>query len=123
MSLRLRIFLIISTLIFIIGIIRSIKKNDVNIKYSLIWLFSGILIIIVTIIPNLLEILSKFLGFELVSNMIFLLAILLLLVLSYSFTVILSRHSKRIRLLTQEISILKAEIEQKNNKWGVYEKE
>ena len=116
MSLRLRIFLIISALIFIIGIANSIKKNDVNIKYSLIWLFSGVLIIIVTIIPNLLEILSNFLGFELVSNMIFLLAILVSLVLSYSFTVILSRHAKRIRLLTQEISILKAEIEEKNKK-------
>ncbi len=113
MSIRLRVFLIVSTLIFIIGIINSIKKNDVNIKYSLIWLFSGILIIVVTLIPNLLEILSDFLGFELVSNMIFLLAILLLLVLSYSFTVILSRHAKRIRLLTQEISILKERVDKK----------
>jgi hypothetical protein len=69
--------------------------------------------IVSVIIPNLIETISNLLGFETPSNMIFLVAIIVLLYISFTLTVIASRQSSKIRLLIQELSILKGKIDQK----------
>ena len=118
MELRLRLILAIAIVLFILVMINFIKKDNISIKYSLVGLASGLLSIIVILIPNLLEFLCQLLGFELVSNMIFMIAIGVLFAISFSFTIIVSRQTQRIRLLIQEISMLKSRVEvlEKNEK-------
>lgn len=116
MELRLRLILIIAIILFIFIMINFIKKDNISLKYALVWLISGILMIVATLIPNLLELLSNLLGFELVSNMLFMIAILVLFAICFSFTVIVSRQTQKIRLLIQEVSILKAKMEEKEKK-------
>lgn len=111
MEFRLRLILTVAILLFILIMISFIKKDNISIKYSLVWLISAVLSIVVILIPNLLEFLSGLLGFELVSNMIFMIAIAVLFVISFSFTIIVTRQTQRIRLLIQEISMLKSRIE------------
>ncbi len=101
------------TLIIIIFIINLIRKNRLNLKYSLVWLFTTTIMLIISLIPNFLEKIAHLLGFELVSNMIFVMGILLLLLVTISLTVIVSGQSDKIRLLIQEVSILKKEKEDK----------
>jgi len=108
---RLKIILLIAVLFFIIMIINSIRKNNISLKYSLVWLSSGFITIILIIIPNFLEIISDLLGFKLVSNMVYMIAIIILLMISFCFTVIVSRQTNKIRLLIQELSLLKERVE------------
>jgi len=77
----------------------------------LVWLSSGFITIILIIIPNFLEIISDLLGFKLVSNMVYMIAIIILLMISFCFTVIVSRQTNKIRLLIQELSLLKERVE------------
>ena len=118
MGIRLKASLMISIILFIIIMIGFIKRDNINIKYALLWLISGFLVLIAILIPNLLEKISHFLGFELMSNMIFFVAILVLFALSLSFTIIISKQTQKIRLLIQEISLLKTKMEgmEKNEK-------
>ena len=111
MEMRLRLILAFVIFLFILVVINFIKKDNISLKYSLIWLISGVLVIIATMIPNFLEKMSKILGFELVSNMIFMIAIIILLLISFSFTIIVSRQTQKIRLLIQEVSMLKNRVE------------
>ncbi len=111
MEIRLKIILILSILFFMLVIVHFIKKDDISIKYSLIWLISFLILIISIMIPNFLELLSHILGFELVSNMVFLIAIFILIIVSFIFTIIVSRQAQKIRLLIQEVSMLKRKIE------------
>lgn len=115
MEFRLRIILIVSIIVFILMMISFIKKDNISVKYALVWLASAFVATIAVLIPNFLEIISGILGFELVSNMIFVIAILALFTISFSFTVIVSRQTKKIRLLIQEISLLKSKIEKLEN--------
>lgn len=108
---RLKIILAVAILLFILVIINSIRKDNISLKYSLVWLASGLITIILVLVPNVLEMMSKLLGFELVSNMIYMIAIIILLVISFCFTVIVSRQTKKIRLLVQEVSLLKERVE------------
>lgn len=95
-------------IIFAIIIINCIRTNKLNLKYALVWLATLLAMLIAILIPNFLEFMANLLGFELVSNMIFLFAILILLLLTLSLTIIVSKQSNMIRLLTQEISIIKS---------------
>lgn len=115
MSLILRVELILFAIICMISILWVVKKEKLLIKYALVWLLSGFSMIVAVIIPNFIEKVSHILGFETASNMIFLVGILILLGLVFSLTIISSKHSERIRLLIQEISMLKSE---KNNSKG-----
>lgn len=122
MSFRLKIILILLILLFVLNIFRCIKSNKISIKYSLIWLFSCFFMIAIILIPNLLESISKILGFELISNMIFLIAIIVLFIVSFYFTVILTMQHSKITTLIQETSIIKSELQQLENKINSKEK-
>ena len=78
-------------IILAIIILNCIRKNRLNLKYSLIWLATLLAILIAVLIPNLLEEVAKFLGFEVMSNMLFLVAIITLILITLSLTMIVSK--------------------------------
>lgn len=118
MSLTLRIALIIIVLIFILLILKSIRRKKMDITFSLFWLVIGALLILAVVVPNLIETISKFLGFEAPSNMLFCITIFIAFYLIFNLTQIASREYKRNVTLVQEVSLLKkkvCELEEKIN--------
>ncbi len=113
MGLRLKIGVLAAMIVLILLIVHFIKKDNINIKYALIWLVSACLMLVFIFVPKLLDIVCHILGFELVTNMIFLIAIFVLYSICFLFTVIVSTQNKKINLLIQELSILKQEVEKK----------
>lgn len=110
MQISLKLVLIIMTLIYIFLILKSIKKKKLQMSFSLFWLITGILLIIALVIPNLVENISKTLGFEVPANMIFCLTIFVSFYLIFSLTVALSKENKKNTLLIQEVSLLKKRV-------------
>ncbi len=109
---RLRIILFVVLLLFILIVIHSIKKDNISLKYSLIWLLSAFVMMIIILVPDFLESMCHFLGFGLISNMIFMIAIIILLLMSFIFTMIVTKQSQKIRLLVQEVSLMKSRVEE-----------
>ena len=107
MSLTLKCQIIAFVLIFLIFVIYAIYKQKLRLKYALLWLFSGFIMLVATIVPNLVETISKCLGFEIASNMVFLIGFIMLLLVAFTLTCVISGQSKKIKLLIQEVSILK----------------
>ena len=77
------------------------------VKYSLVWIFSSLLILLIALIPNVFSWLSTILGFMTMSNMVIGIFIFILLMITIVLTVIVSGQRKKITLLIQEVSILK----------------
>ena len=97
--------------IFIIFfILHLIRKESINVKYSLVWLVLFFGLFICLIIPGLLNQITNFLGFQTASNMVLSLLIAVLVVINITNTVINSHQDKKNRLLIQELSIIKKEI-------------
>lgn len=109
----LKIEMIIVLLLFLLFIVNSIRRNRMNLKYSLIWIFSSIVILVFVLVPGLLEWTTKMLGFQVTSNMIYMLAIVAILLIVLSLTTIVSRQADEIRSLIQEVSLLKSEKKEK----------
>ena len=106
MSLNLTLFAILFSFLIIIFIIRLIAKEKVNIKYAIIWILMFTLIIVFTLIPGFLLLLTKLLGFQTASNMVLSIIIAVLVIINISNTVINSEQDRKLRLLIQELSIL-----------------
>lgn len=113
MTLALKLEMIIFSLFIIFTTLYIVRKGRISIKYSLVWFLSGFIVFLFAVIPNFLVWISKILGFQTVSNMFFSLLILVLILICLSLTVIVSGQSNKIRLLIQEISMLKEKNDEK----------
>lgn len=109
MNLSLKIALIIFSIILALVTTKILKKGRMPIKYSLLWYFCSLIILLVAIFPFLIECVSKLFGFKTLSNLIIAVILALLLFLTMSLTIITSGQKKKITLLIQEISMLKSE--------------
>ena len=112
MQISLKLVLIVITLIYILLILKSIKKKKLQMSFSLFWLITGILLIIALVIPNLVENISKTLGFEIPANMLFCLTIFVSFYLIFNLTVALAKENKKNTLLIQEVSLLKKRVDE-----------
>lgn len=115
MSETLKILLILITLIYLFIIVKAVKKRKMHINYSIFWIFTGIILIISVLIPNFIENISRFLGFEKASNMVFCIAIFILFYLVLNLTHIVSKQYQQIVKLIQEVSMLKSDCNKENN--------
>ncbi len=107
MGFELKLSSIIFLLLVIFLILFLIRKNKIAIKYSLVWLLPCIILLIFVLVPGFLTWTTKILGFQTTSNMVLSLLIGLLLIITIALTVIVSKQKEQIRLLIQEVSLLK----------------
>lgn len=110
MPINLKIFLIIIVLFFLVLIIDNIKKQRLLLKYSLLWMFSAFIMIMCVLFPSILSLICKILNIELISNLVFLVGILILLILTFTLTIIVSEQKKKIIILTEEIANLEKRV-------------
>ena len=116
MSLTLRIALIIIVLIFILLILKAIRRKKMNVTFSLFWLVIGGLLILAVIVPNLIETISKMLGFETPSNMLFCVTIFIAFYLIFNLMVLASQEYRKNITLIQELSLLKKKVNELEEK-------
>ena len=109
MTTNLKIISILFILLIIFIITFFVKRNRIIIKYSIVWYFCCLLLILFTLFPNLLSWFTHLFGIEVASNFIFALLIGFLFVITISLTIIVSQQKEQIRKLVQEVSILKEE--------------
>lgn len=117
MSLRIRILIALAVVITVALMTRMIKEKRVDLRNTLIWYILSIIVLLFDAFPSMLAALAGVLGIALPSNMIFLLAILLLIVIDFILTTTISELSSRSRKLAQEIALLKDEIEILNEQY------
>lgn len=111
MSLVLKIALIVVSLIMLISTIMMVKKDRIPIRYSLIWFLSSFVLLIVALFPEFFSKITSIIGFQVSSNLVVGIFIVLLLIITRMLTKVVSEQSKKITLLVQEVSMLKKEKE------------
>lgn len=118
-SIRLQIISLIGLMIYFGGIIYLLKKKTISLKYTLMWIFAGIIMGINIVFPKLLYLGSKLLGIEVASNAIFAIVLFFVLLILLSITGIVSKMNEKNKTLTQSMAILEKrvrELEKKRDK-------
>lgn len=103
---RLQIFAILAVLAFLAVLIILLRKNRLSLKYSLLWLFSGIVLLVLSLFPGLLDSFSRLIGVYSSVNALFAVLIGCIILLMISFTAIVSKEKKEIVRLVQEMALL-----------------
>lgn len=115
MNIILKISLLILLVFQLFLIITTVRKKKLTMKYASFWIVLILMMAIIVIFPSIVFKLSKLAGFEEPSNMIFLLGFFFLFYVSFIITTSISIQNEKIKLLVQEVSLLKESVN-KNGK-------
>lgn len=121
MTTSLRIFALILIITYFLVIIKLLIKRKFALKYSLLWLFSGGVMLIIALWPNILFWGTNILGIEVPSNGLFAISIFLVVVIMVSLTSVISEFAIKIKgmiqcmaLMEKRIRILEDRLKEKN---------
>lgn len=98
--------------IVILGVVLALLlKRQLREKYAIIWLVIGLAVLLLGIFPQALTFLTGALGFQVPANLLFTLAIFLLLAVALHLSWELSRAEEEIRRLAEEAALGRMEQE------------
>lgn len=107
-------FLVVAivSVVVILAILRSGRMRE---KYAALWLVVSLAIVVVTVWPGLLAWLAGVLGVQLPSNLLFFLAILMLLGVALHLSLEVSELEDETRTLSEEIGLLDERVRRLEN--------
>lgn len=118
MNLYLRISLIVAIILYFVFLFTLLKRNSLALKYTLLWLLTGIIMLLVVIFPGILEVPLRAIGIVEWTNGIFALILLFLIVICITITSIVSKMNEHNRKLTQQCAIYEKRIRELEEKIG-----
>lgn len=119
MSITLRILLVAFSLLFLTVIVRLVAGSRLQLKYSLLWILFGLVLLVCAMFPDLVGILSHAAGVEMPANFVFLIWLALLTFISVSLTIIVSWQAHDIRSLIQRVALLEKQVWEQEQRDGL----
>ena len=109
----LSIVMLVASIFFLYLVIRNINKNNILFEQAFMWIVISLVMIVISVFDSIPGYFAKLLGFELTSNFLLSLTIFFLLFIGCLQTMTLSKQKEQIKHLVQELSILKSQVETK----------
>lgn len=116
MEATLRIFLLAGIFGYFLLIMNYLARRKLNIKYTLLWLFSVIILFLIALFPQGIYWLSNIFGFQAPINLVYIFAGAFGLLILLSITVIVSTINNKIIKLVQTQALLEKRIRELENK-------
>lgn len=107
---RLTITLLIGLALYFFIILMLLKNKKISLKYTLLWLLSGLLLVILVAFPSILSSVSALFGFQSSMNGLIIMLIAFIIIIVMSITSIVSNQSKKIRNLVQYSAMLEKRV-------------
>lgn len=108
------IFFFILTLFIVVLVFAQVRNQKMKEKYAALWLVVSLAILVLALFPSLLGWLADITGVVVPVNLLFLLAIVMLIAVTLHLTLEISKLSDEARALAEEVAILRAHVEQGN---------
>jgi len=109
---RLEITVIALSLLLLFYVFELVRRRHLNEEYSISWLVAGIVIFILAIWRNVLDSITRLIGGTYYTSTLFFFGILFLIVINLHFSVRISGLSNMVRRLSQELALVKSELEE-----------
>lgn len=105
MTITLRIILILASTLSFILCVRKIKKSELKIENSIIWLLGSLLLILMSVFSNAVTWISSILGFEAPVNFVWMCAIGFLLIEIFLDNIRISNLNEKLKNLNHYIAL------------------
>ncbi|MGQ9671630.1 MAG: DUF2304 domain-containing protein [Candidatus Aminicenantales bacterium] len=110
---RIQVLAIIGSLLLVLFILELIRRKRLKEEFSLLWLGMGLVFLVISLFRGLLDKFSYFVGIGYPPAALFLLLIMGLTIILIHFSVAISELKEANKRLTQELGLLKRELEDK----------
>lgn len=111
MTLTLQIVLILASILTFIMVIRRIRKSQMNIADSIIWIIGSLFLILISFFSEIMDYLAVKLGFYSTVNFVFILFIFILLVIVFNLSAKVSVLNEKVKNLNHAIALKEKERE------------
>ena len=112
MEFRARVFAMILGVVVLIFVVNLVRTKKLKEEFALLWLLTAVVLVLAPLFIDYLDLIAHALGIEYPPAFIFLLAIISLLFILFQFSLRISRFSEQIKVLTQELALLRAQVEE-----------
>lgn len=102
---------LVFALAIMVTLFELLRRHRLREKYALIWGALSVAGVVGALFPGILTTAAETLGLQLPSNLLFLLAIVVLLGLTLQLSYELGRTEDRVRTLAEEVALLRLQIE------------
>ncbi len=116
MTVRLQVVIAAAILVVLATLVNMIRRKSLELKYALPWMLVMAVLFVFACAPQLLNVVSQFLGIYAPVNMIFFLGFCFSLLIIFSLTVALSRLSNSVRTLDQIVALNEKRLEELEQK-------
>jgi hypothetical protein len=106
----LKVLAIVGSGTVLLLVVELIRRGRLKERYSLLWLFAGGVLLVLSSSRNILEYISNMVGIYYPPSLLFLLAFLFLLLITLHFSVTISGLSEKNKRLAQELALLRQEM-------------
>ena len=110
MSGVLRIVLLVVVAVYFVILIHLLKKNRMTLKYSLLWMLVGVVMLLIGVFPEVFMWAARLIGVDVPSNALFAVLNFCMIVLLMFLTAVVSGQSNRITRLTQSLALLEKRV-------------
>lgn len=105
-----RAILLLGSAVYLLFILFLLKKRRLTVKYAIIWLLSAGVLIVFSLFPYVVLVLTDLLGMTNASNTVFLLAGAFILMLLISLSSAVSQFAQKITRLAQKNALLEERV-------------
>ncbi len=106
----LKILAVVGSGSLLVIVVELIRRGKLKERYSLLWLFAGVVLLIFSTSRYLLELISHTLGIFYPPSFLFLLAFFFLLLITLHFSVVISGLSEKNKKLAQELALMRQDL-------------
>jgi len=99
-------------------VLELIRRGRLKERYSLLWLFSGVVMLVLSLSRELLEFIARQVGIFYPPSLLFLVAFIFLLLITLHFSAVISGLSEKNKRLTQEIALLRQALDELKGSWA-----
>lgn len=101
---------ILGSIVFIVLMILLIRSRKIKEEFSILWLFFGVVFLVLSLWRGSLEVIARILGIAYAPAAIFLILIIAIISILIHLSVIISRVTDQNKVLIQEVGLLKMEL-------------
>ncbi len=108
---RIQLLALVSSVFFLAGIIEMIRRKAIKEAYALLWLLFGGIFILFSCWKKGLDFFAGLAGIYYPPALLFLILIVAVILILVNYSVVISSQNDKIRILTQEMALMKKEME------------
>ncbi|MGL5635184.1 MAG: DUF2304 domain-containing protein [Sarcina sp.] len=110
MTLYLQIILFVTSSLFTVYVMMMVKRKKLQLSYSILWILTGVSFVLLSIFPQVLDLVANVLQIQTPVNALFLIIIFFLLLIIFTLTLVLSKLKIQVTNLSQSLGLLKEEL-------------